>query len=290
MASDAERKSKRDVVSRITISCDAAGVESSTLITQYDLSVHEAVISLFEAGRAQMTVRDVCRVMGANYKNPGKATIKATRESISKQLQTLIDIDRTAELRNRKITIDGEEVAEIKQKAQMLQGVLTTVKMSNGKCAECLELSSEPILWHLDKAFKQVTAWPQSLIEEMSKAVQPTHQSIIIRDYVIKRVQWAKNSQAKSIAASKGKRKNTCRPVKKKLNPQYKIAYATLMQDLNLDASHKNRIASTVRAFMAVLESQSEIAGWCEYQATEDAGKSSTMTGVAFDVIQTPFG
>lgn len=156
----------------------------------YDQRVYIAVDALYRAGNMFVTIQQIYRAMGYN----GTAG-KSDKEKIDKAM---------IKLKAAHVTIDNSiEVDKAKYKyphvvvdTQLLNAVRCRI-IDNGQIVDgAYKILDEPVLMSFARGRGQVTQIERQLL---SSPLNATDQNILIEDYLIERIERAKNGKGKRI-------------------------------------------------------------------------------------------
>lgn len=168
-------------------------------ITQYDSAVMDAVYTLYVSGTSAFTPEMIVRTMSGNMSQdvtPQKAG--AVTRSLNKLTMIRIAIDCTDELIARKQLKKGQ-TAVLKSYLMPLREI--DVKIGNQKIMKGYQLIEEPVLYSYAAKVKQIINVPTTLLETKG-ALSDTEDVVIIKRYLIKRIESMKN-QKNNIASNK---------------------------------------------------------------------------------------
>ncbi|RXM73650.1 hypothetical protein DP144_13865 [Clostridium tetani] len=189
-------KGKKEVLTTVSVDYDSEGIQiynKSERFTPYDRVVHNAVCSLYEAGNTEFTALMVYRCMNGlvNNEKVSPQAVGAVTKSLDKVSRIRCKIDWTAEAQARGVNIDNG----------LLEGnILATKKITvttSGKTIEAYQLLDKPILYTYAQTTKQVITIPIKLLQTKEK-LRSTDEVIVIREYLIRRIEVIKNSNKHS--------------------------------------------------------------------------------------------
>lgn len=166
--------------------------EKDKRFTAYDRSVHNAVCSIYEAGNTTFTADQVYRAMNgyddSQYVSP--QAIGAVTKSLDKSRSILVKIDYTNEAKAYK-----KDVEQFVMEDYILSAKKITLK-AGGKEVIGYKLNSKPILYQYAQLTNQVITVPSKLLNTKD-VIKSTPEVIVIREYLIKRIEEMKNPSNK---------------------------------------------------------------------------------------------
>ena len=186
------------------------------------------------------------------YNPKGRVTKKqldTVRQIIKKLSQTFISCDWTNEARERELELDGEKVTEFYYEGAILPCSKITVKTANGKETEGYYIYDISIFYSHDYQMKQFTQIPIKTFNHVSDKVNMNENSVIIRDYLFKRIARMKHEQ-----------KNT----------NNKILFNSILEQLTdaqtISRRQKTRIRQTISEILDALTESKYIKGYSKSQ------------------------
>lgn len=173
-------------------SAEDSGITLSRKMSPYDESVANAVYSLYEAGNGIITTRQICAQMKAlESSNSGidAAAINKTTKSIEKQRRTMAKIDATEVFERRGIT---DYTAKIETYFLPLRKITVKGKGKKERMEAYQFIEQPPVLANA-RALKQISTVPMEILQ--IENTNMTDDMIVLRDYLIRRVEAAKNKR-----------------------------------------------------------------------------------------------
>ena len=201
---------KKSVKSNVMLQYEGSNVElvGRRPITEFDRSVYNAVTSLYVYGDQGhvYTPAQIFRAMvnADETENPSPQQIAAVEDSVDKMRFTRAYIDCTEELKARRATYNSKQI----NKGQVDTYLLTAYKVSvqaGGHTVTAYEIVRPPILYEYSSAVRQVLTLPASMLEikllgegggTTSRSLPMTEQRIIIRDYLLRRIEGMKGENS----------------------------------------------------------------------------------------------
>ncbi len=182
----------------VAVSIDYQGLKKQGLeipeserLTPYDREIHNAVVSLYEAGNEYATPNMIQKILSGN-KEYGDGTRKSLTQtnrqsilsSLSKMKETMIEIDANEEGRAYK-------KAEYKYLGKLLpMYFVQAVTLNNNTVKDCIHILRTPPLLEYSKLRRQLTSVDIELLAVLSN--REPH--VLIRDYLLGEIQWMKYS------------------------------------------------------------------------------------------------
>ena len=166
-------------------------VELSYEITPYDLAVMDAVYTLYINDIIIFTPEMVARYMSGNLQQDVTKKKETVISSLEKLSVIRIYIDCTEEFIARKKIDKGSSVA-LKSNLLLLEGV--RYKVANHKEVDAYRLLDEPILYYYANIVGQITKIPMDILDT-SRTLCDTDEVIVIKRYLIRRIQTMKNTK-----------------------------------------------------------------------------------------------
>lgn len=253
-------KNEGQVKTQIALSYEDEGMAISKPMAAYDREVHNAVATLWAAGNATITLRQVYAAMTGSKSAPAPTAIKAIEFSLDKQRRTFVRLDYSEELRGKTAEFDGETVTadQCHYEAYMLNADKVTVLTAKGNEVTGYQIARPPILYQHDLTTKQIISYPQSLLEATAKVASNTETNISMRSYLIRRI---KTMSRKGSRLSK------------------QIRYETVFEAIGRQPETRKAKAAMVKTICSYLNAfigQGLISGWEEYEQ----GSSHEKVGV----------
>lgn len=261
-------KGERDITTSLILNYDDEDVRLSRPLTPLDREVHNAVATLWAAGNRAITPLQVYRCMtGKTEKNrrPTPETLTSIVESIDKQRRTFVRLYFGNELRGKSATFENEKFTaeECRFERYMLNADKVTIVATNGRELDGYIINRPPILYQHDSMTKQVVSYPQRLLEATSSVTSMTDRNVLIRSYLIKRVEMMRPGRSMK---------------------SHHIQYDTILNEIgetDMNRKDRNRVIQTVRKLLDAFVDEGFITGWSEYR---DGGSSHRLIGVCIEV------
>jgi len=175
--------------------------------TEFDRNVYNAVTSLYVYGGDQhiVTPAMVYRAMTGLRRNekPTQQQLEAVTTSLDKMRFIRAQIDCTAELAMRKLTVNGEQI-----KSGIIDTYLLTAEAikvnAGGNEVIAYHIIRTPVLYEYAAAVKHVLTVPAEMldIKKLDRKGKPTtrslaytEQRVLIRGYLLRRIEGMKNDK-----------------------------------------------------------------------------------------------
>ena len=194
----------QEITSRTIVSYegDKVTLSSRQPFTEYDRSVADAVTSLYLYGHEShvVTAASVYRAMvhATEGETPSPQQVGAVTKSLDKMRFVRVQIDCTEELKDRHISLNGEQITRGKIDTYLL--ALEKLEVSTGgKVVSAYKILKAPILYEYSHLLGQVITVPAALLDVRDKQggkVANTEQRIVIRSYLLRRVAVMKGKTA----------------------------------------------------------------------------------------------
>lgn len=170
---------------------------SSPNVTQYDMAVLDAVYTLYVNNQSIFSPEMLLRIMSGNFQQDASPQkIGTITRSINKLRHIDIRIDYTDEARLRKL-IDKSHTAVIT--SYLLPVDETEIRAANGKTIHAYRLLMEPALYIYARIINQIIHVPTVLLET-NGTLSDTDEVIVLKRYLIKRIEGMRNSKNKLIS------------------------------------------------------------------------------------------
>lgn len=165
---------------------------SSPNVTQYDMAVLDAVYTLFVNRQSIFSPEMLLRIMSGNFdQNASPQKVGSITRSINKLRHIDIRIDYTDEARARKL-IGKNRTAVITSYLLPVDEIES--RAANGQTIHAYRLLTEPALYVYARNIKQIIDVPTVLLETHD-TLSDTDEVIVIKRYLIKRIEGMKNSK-----------------------------------------------------------------------------------------------
>jgi hypothetical protein len=167
-------------------------ITESQRLTAYDKEIHNAVISLYNAGNQYLSPNIIHNVLSGNKEYEGGSrkslTVNGRQEvltSLSKMMETSIEIDARKEGR----AFTGEEY---QYSGKLLPSCFVNgVSLNNNPVKHCLHLLSSPPLLEYSKVRRQLTSVDVYLLGVLTTRV--IH--VVVKNYLLRELLWMKHSK-----------------------------------------------------------------------------------------------
>ena len=196
-----DEKLENETITKITDVYDDENVELSIKknFTPYDREVHDAVISLYEAGNKHVTPATVYRMMngltGSEYVT--KAAIKKVRVSLekSRRIEVTIFCEDEVDLYKDKHKVP----MEIEYTDYMFNSKIVTVTVNKKIKQRAYFFQCKPILFEYAQISGQIMREPINLLNTTNK-VNNTPEVTVLRGHLLKQIHWMKkHNRSKNI-------------------------------------------------------------------------------------------
>lgn len=256
-----DNEAKESVLTSLSLSYEGEDVQISKPMTPFDREVHDAVATLWAAGNRTITPRQVHQTMTGVSGKPSSATVKEVEKSLDKQRKTFVTLDYSDELRGKTAEFDGEIVTadQCRYEAYMLNADKVMLTTSNGADKIGYIIKAAPVLYRHDRTTKQITSYPQRLLEDTSKVVSMTPRNVLIRSYLIRRIKRMSHKGSKS---------------------SRNIRYDAICEAADMSCANRTeqkRVKDTAKKLLDAFVANGFIGGWTEYA---DKGSSHKLLGV----------
>jgi hypothetical protein len=190
------RINKKETLTKVSLNYDDENIQiydKDKRFTPYDRTVHNAVCSLFEAGNTNFTPDQVYRVMNGlddqQYVSP--QAVGAITRSLDKQRRIYANINYTDEAKEYRKDVNSCIVEDY-----ILSAKKITLE-AGGQRVTGYKLNSKPILYQYAQVSGQVLTVPSKLLNTKD-VIKSTEDVIIIREYLIRRIEVMKNNKNQS--------------------------------------------------------------------------------------------
>lgn len=256
------RNEKRSVQTILGLSYEGDAISTSKPLRPFDESVHNAIATLWAdqfgdgmSGRLTITPQQVFRVMTGAKSKPDARSLERVMDSIDRQRFIRVTLDWTAEMRRQR----GDDVTKFKRETYMLNADKVMMTSRGGREVTGYVLNSPPVFYEHDKTTKQITSYPQRVLESIAGAVSSTPTNITLRDYALKRIARMRNTKA---------------------HAPKRITYDTWFKNIgrdDLSVKERQRLMRSARKILDALVGAGVISSWKEY---ETGGSSHRIEGV----------
>lgn len=187
---------RKEITTKVSLNYDDTNIkiyDKNKRFTPYDRSVHNAICSLYEAGNINFTPEQIYRCMNglndSQYVSP--QAIGSITRSLDKSRRILTTIDYTDEAKAYGKSLKGCIIEDyiLSAKKIMLE--------AGGHKVVGYKLNSKPILYEYAQVTGQVLTVPSKILNTKD-VLNSTKDVIIIREYLIRRVEVMKSSDKQS--------------------------------------------------------------------------------------------
>lgn len=234
------------IVASLAYDDPALSITGRQPFTAYDRTVYNGICSLFQAGNKHFTPVMVYRAMNGVTENRyiSPQAVGAVTRSIEKLRVTKLTIDCTDQLK-----------AYPKLRQATVDDMLLTVKKvrvlnQNGEIQDAYAFNSIPILYDYSRSIGQVLSIPPRLLNS-SKKLNTTEEVIVIREYLIRRIEGMKGKNALK---------------------SDRITYAAIYEELGIDQTaitkdKARKIRDNTEKLLGHLQAEGFISGFTEYKS-----------------------
>lgn len=242
-------RNKKEITTTIILNYDDDNLTLSNgkNWTAYDRAVHNAVISLWEAGNRAFTPEMVYRAMNGltGDEKISQTAVDKVEKSIDKSLSIKAKINCS------------EAVTAYKSKAKAVlqanllearKGILKTESGTKKTAYVFISEKFKPILYEYNQITKQIISVKPNLLQT-KKALNTTEETIVIREYLLRRIEEIKNP---------------------KTQISNKIKFNSVIELLhieNLTKQKKSKIKDQIEKLLKHYVAINYIKGYAEYKA-----------------------
>ncbi len=187
---------KKKIITKVSLNYDDENIQiydKDKRFTPYDRTVHNAVCSLFEAGNTNFTPDQVYRAMNGlddqQYVSP--QSVGAITRSLDKQRQIYAKVDYTNEAKAYR-----KDVRSCIVEDHILSAKKITLEAGGHKVTG-YKLNNKPILYEYAQLTGQILTVPSKLLNTKD-VIRSTEDVIIIREYLIRRIEVMKKNKDQS--------------------------------------------------------------------------------------------
>lgn len=191
---------KRQIKNRIQLNYDDKNIQikdKDKRFTVYDRLVYNAVCSIFEAGNTNFSTDQVYRRMyGLNNKEKVSPQARgAITKSIDKmRMELYAIINYTNEAKAYGMELKEDETLKLENFILLADKVTLS---AGGREITGYKIYSKPLLYKYAQITKQVITVPNDLLDIKGDIKRITSELVIIRDYLIRRIEIMKRSKEK---------------------------------------------------------------------------------------------
>lgn len=183
-------RGKTEITTRcmLTYEGDNITLSGRQPFTEYDRNVADAVTSLYEYGGSNIvTAATVYRAMVnmTDTETPSPQQIGAVTRSLDKMRFTRVRIDCTEELKQRKVSLNGQQITGglVDTYLLAMEAIEVTV---GGQRVKAYKVIKTPILYEYSQLTGQVYTTPSKLLAVPDQS--NTEQRIAIKSYLLRRI------------------------------------------------------------------------------------------------------
>lgn len=194
-----EVNKQKGTLNPVTINYEDENIEiydEEKRFTPYDRTVHNAVCSIFEAGNINFTPDQVYRCMNGldNKASVSAQAVGAITKSLDKSRRIYAKVDYTQEAISYKLA--PADTTRLIFEDYILSARKVTLE-AGGHQVSGYKLNSKPLLYEYAQKTKQVITVPSHLLDTQG-VVNNTKEVIVIREYLIRRIEVMKASNRHS--------------------------------------------------------------------------------------------
>ena len=156
----------------------------------YDKAVYNAVISLYQAGNEYITPKMVYRTMSG--RTDGEAvnenSLKKVANSLNKARFTNVHIDYTDEAK-----MYNKNIEKTVYEGYLLNAEKIMVKAGGQDEVEAYKIIRKPILYEYAQISGQIYSVEMKLLNTSNRNLRSTDENIVIREYLIRQIEWMKS-------------------------------------------------------------------------------------------------
>ena len=184
-------KNKKPV--SITVSVDITELKkyisfsNDTMLAPYNRAIHDAVISLYDAGNTHFTPDMVYHFLNGNSRNnkAPEGFRKSLDEALTKLMRTIITIDAGEEA-------EAFNLKDFQYKGYVLPLTYTRATI-NGQDCECWKILDRPPLLALAERKSQINRGEANLL---NTGLNATHDNVVITHYLIEQILTMQNEHS----------------------------------------------------------------------------------------------
>ena len=183
-------RGKSEITTRcmLTYEGDNITLSGRQPFTEYDRNVADAVTSLYEYGGSNIvTAATVYRAMVnmTDTETPSPQQIGAVTRSLDKMRFTRVRIDCTEELKQRKVSLNGQQITGVLVDTYLLAMESIEIE-AGGQRVKAYKIIKTPILYEYAQITKQVITAPSKLLAIPDQS--NTEKRISIKSYLLRRI------------------------------------------------------------------------------------------------------
>lgn len=203
VASDSEKALGKEVRVALSMDIEQTGAEISRELSQLDVDMHNALLSLWFAGNKAFTYQQIWRSLTGSSKRPTEQQLDRVKESCDTLRRAFTRFDWTAQARAR-----GYDVERATVKDFLISAREVDIELTNGSTARGLVMTAPPLLYEYASRTGELTSVPQRLLNT-DKAGQDSTAHIVIKRYLLQRIAGYRNHKEKAERHKRGKTSET---------------------------------------------------------------------------------
>ena len=154
----------------------------------YDREIHDAVVTLYEAGNTFISVKMILNALaGGNVNRITERTREHIGDSVEKMRNTQIDIDSSHEANTFKVK--DFQYSGILLPCRFVDGIT----LNNNIARQCIEILAPPPLMQYAKLRRQFS----SVSIELLNVLTARERHLLLKLYLLRELVWMKNSYSK---------------------------------------------------------------------------------------------
>ena len=174
---------------------DDEDMKLSRPVSEFDIQVYNAVASLWEAGKHEMTLQEIFNMtMGEGKANAKQLDRIADSVELLRRTRLTADITQEAKAHHLTDPDTGEPWEQMEIDDFLFNALRIRMKSVNGKVTTGYKIHATPILLRYAKASKQIVSYPVKYLNTKS-AGSNTERNVVIRGYLLQRIAQAKGGK-----------------------------------------------------------------------------------------------
>lgn len=167
-------------------------------LDQYDMSVHDAINSIFNNGDDIMSIPMIIRTMSGNSRlKPSQKQEEKVLAIVKRLLSTGIDIVYDQEAEAYRFDDDGDGYHYY---GTILCGEIITAKINGQIVKSCLHLQREPILSTLARKKKQIATIDMRML---NTPISMNEENIVLRNYLLLRIEQCRHNRHQELISNR---------------------------------------------------------------------------------------
>lgn len=266
VASDYEKKHGKEVKEYLVPAFDVDAIGQNP-IDKYSIELNIAAMNLWAAGNYFITPDQVVSLI--TQKKANRKQADEAWELLNKQRRIDTRFDFTEALRDQEATVDGEKLASARVNQQLFFAREVELVTENGRVIRGWELPKniKPLIYVHMMATGQYYTHSARLLKSAAEAGSSTHNNVLIRSYLIKRIAQLKNSTKRQ------------KDVK-----YYRIVIDSIFKAQNIEVPSRAQRQRYVDYVLKLLEVFTEDEFILEYEEIYNEGRSKTLRAVDITV------